>query len=117
MTDPYHVPCGTCTLCCHGDAIRILPGEDSARWQTEPHPLVPGARMLAHAPNGDCAYLTATGCSIHADKPLQCRQMDCRRIAHAVTWTQARKLAATGRLPLRIWQRGRELLRSPELAP
>ena len=25
----YAVPCGTCTACCHGDAVRLLPHEDA----------------------------------------------------------------------------------------
>lgn len=112
MPSPYHVPCNGCTLCCHGDAIRILPHENHDRWQTETHPTLSGARMLAHRPNGDCVYLGTTGCTIHDDKPQQCREMDCRRIARTLTWTQARKLAATGRFPMAIWRRGRELLRS-----
>ena len=26
------VPCNGCTRCCHGDAIRLLPADDAARW-------------------------------------------------------------------------------------
>jgi hypothetical protein len=37
--------------------------------------------------------------------------MDCRRLADAVNYTEARKLDATGDLPLAIWHRGQELLR------
>jgi hypothetical protein len=112
MNDPYRVPCNGCTLCCHGDAVRILPGEDHTHWHTVPHDSLPGERMLAHHPNGDCVYLGTGGCNIHDDKPLQCGEMDCRRIAQSMSWTQARKLSVLGRLPLRIWRRGRDLLRS-----
>lgn len=104
------VPCGTCTMCCQHDAVRILPHEDASKWQTEPHDWMPGARMLAHKPNGDCVYLGEHGCTIHHDKPQQCREMDCRRIAQAISWTQARKLDADGRMHIEIWRRGRELL-------
>lgn len=108
----YDVPCNGCTKCCHNDAVRILPHEDARRWETEPHPYMLGARMLAHKEDGTCVYLDARGCTRQDDKPQQCREMDCRRIAQVVTWTQARKLAASGRMRLEIWQRGKELLRS-----
>ena len=106
------VPCGSCTRCCHGDAVRLLPGDDPQQYQTEPHPIMPGSLMLAHAPNGDCIYLGPQGCSIHETKPLMCKAMDCRRLAQAITWTQARKLHARGALRMDIWERGKGLLRA-----
>lgn len=106
-----NVPCNGCTRCCRGDAIRILPDEDPAAWKTVPHPLAPGARMLAHKPNGDCTYLSDEGCSIQETKPRMCREMDCRNLASALNYTQARKLAKAGRLPIAVWQRGRDLLK------
>ena len=108
----YEVPCGNCTRCCHGDAVRLLPSDDLSQYKTEPHPYIPKARMLAHSPNGDCVYLGLGGCTIHDTKPLMCREMDCRRIAQAVTWTQARKMEARGGLRMGVWRRGKELLRS-----
>ena len=108
----YAVPCNGCTLCCHGDAVRILPHEDARRWQTEPHPYMAGALMLAHKPNGDCVYLGDGGCTRQADKPQQCHEMDCRRIAQAVTKARAKKLDARGGMKIEIWRRGHELLRS-----
>jgi Fe-S-cluster containining protein len=68
--------------------------------------------MLAHAKNGNCIYLGENGCTIHDTKPQMCKEMDCRRIAAAVTWTQARKLNKQGKIRIEIWQRGKELLRS-----
>ena len=108
----YDVPCGGCTRCCHNDAVRLLPSDEPSQYQTEPHPYMAGALMLAHAPNGDCVYLGPQGCTIHATKPLMCREMDCRRIAQAITWTKARKLEAKGGLRMDVWRRGKELLRS-----
>ena len=105
----YDVPCNGCTLCCHNDAVRILPHEDAMRWRTEPHPYHPLAVMLAHKPNGDCVYLGEHGCTIQSDKPQQCCEMDCRAVAQSISWTQARKLEATGRMRMAIWRRGREL--------
>lgn len=101
------VPCNGCTRCCHGDAIRILPGEDAGQWRTVPHERWPSQRMLDHKPDGDCIYLGDRGCTIHATKPRMCKEMDCRRIAMAITFTQARKLGNV----VNVWRRGRELLK------
>jgi hypothetical protein len=110
----YDVPCNGCALCCHNDAVRILPHEDATRWRTEPHPYHPLAVMLAHKPNGDCAYLGEHGCTIQSDKPQQCYEMDCRAVAQSISWTQARKLEATGGMRMAIWRRGRELMKERE---
>lgn len=108
--DMENVPCDGCTLCCHRDLVRILPHEDATKYCVRPHPTMRGAFVLDHKPNGDCIYLGDGGCTRHADKPQMCREMDCRRIARAVSFTHARKLARGGRLPLPVWKRGRELL-------
>lgn len=102
----YDVPCDGCTLCCRGDHIRILPHEDPAQWQTVPHSRIGGERMLARKANGDCVYLGEHGCTIHATKPQLCKEMDCRRIAHALSYTRARKSP----VPMTVWRRGRELI-------
>jgi len=103
------VPCGGCTLCCHNDLVMILPHEDACRWETEPHPFMPGARVLAHKPNRDCVYLGPTGCTIQNDKPQICGEMDCRLLARTITFTQARKMDRAGAMSIAIWKRGREL--------
>jgi len=111
------VPCNGCTRCCHGDAVRLLPGDDPDEYQTEPHPALSGERMLAHQANRDCIYLGKGICTIHGRQPQMCREMDCRVIAQRVPWTQARKLDANGRLPMAIWRRGRELLQAEMRKP
>ncbi len=103
-----NVPCNGCTRCCHGDAIRLLPGDDHTLYEIEPHQSDPKQLMLAHKPNGDCIYLGHEGCSIHETKPIMCKTMDCRLIAENITYTQARKMK---NLPFPIWQKGKELLK------
>jgi hypothetical protein len=106
------VPCNGCRRCCQdGDLIRLLPGDVETRYLTQPPPHQRGQLALQHKPNGDCIYLGETGCTIQDTKPRMCREMDCRTLARRLTFTQARKLAAQGRLPLLVWRRGRELLR------
>ena len=107
-----NVPCNGCTHCCRGDAVRIMPHEDLTQYKTEPHPFFVGDYMLAHKVNGDCIYLGENGCTIHECKPQQCREMDCRRIAAMMTFTNARKLHKQRGLPLAVWRKGRELLRA-----
>ncbi len=102
------VPCNGCTLCCHGDAIRLLGVDDPAQYQTEPHDWMPGHLMLAHKPNGDCIYLGESGCTIHERKPQMCREMDCRLVAHHLGYTQARK----ANIQIAVWHKGRALLRA-----
>jgi hypothetical protein len=104
------VPCNGCTLCCQADAIRLLPEDNVEDYQTEPHPYIPGALMLAHKPNGECVYLYNQGCSIHDRAPSMCRIADCRSVAAKFNFEQARTLHSLGRLDLRVWDRGRELL-------
>ena len=112
LSPPGAVPCAGCVRCCLGDAVRLLPGDDPDSYLVEPHPLVPGALMLAHREDGACIYLADHGCSIHPRRPQQCREADCRNIASALTYTQARKLARAGVIPIAVWRRGRELLGS-----
>lgn len=100
------VPCNGCTRCCEGDAVRLLPGDDFGAYQTEPHPWLPGERMLAHKDNGDCIYLGEAGCTIHERRPQMCREMDCRLIAASMSGRQAHRAGIHS-----IYRRGRELLR------
>lgn len=106
------VPCNGCTMCCKNDAVRILPHEDASRWQTVPHDYMPGQRMLAHKVNGDCVYLGDKGCTIQDGKPQICGEMDCRNIANALTFTQARKMAARGAIPIALWRKGKDMAKA-----
>lgn len=103
------VPCKGCVLCCRNDAVRLLPHEDASAFETEEHPAIPGARMLAHKANGDCIYLGDGGCSIHERRPQLCRDMDCRNLARSFSWLQAMALPG---LAMPVWNRGKELLGS-----
>ncbi len=109
------VPCNGCTLCCQGDAIRLEPEDNAEEYQTEPHPYVPGALMLAHKPNGECIYLDERGCSIHDRAPSLCRAADCRAVALKLDFETARRLHLAGRLDFRVWDKGRQLVEQMKL--
>ncbi len=104
------VPCNGCTLCCQGDAVRLEQEDGAHQYQTEPHPYVPGALMLAHKPNGECVYLENDGCSIHDHAPSLCRAADCRTLALRLPYTEARALHEMNRLDIRVWDQGHKLL-------
>ena len=104
------VPCNGCTLCCHKDAIRLLPEDTVSLYNTEPHPYIPGGVMLAHKPNGECVYLRENGCSIHDTAPVLCRSADCRTIALRYDFETARSFHVLGMLDLRVWDQGKKLL-------
>lgn len=79
------VPCNGCTVCCQNDAVFLHPecGDDPAKYQIEIAD--DGRAMLAHKPNRDCIYLDRDkGCTIHADRPVVCREMDCGEVLKAV---------------------------------
>lgn len=99
------VPCNGCTLCCLGDAIRILSADDPTRYQTVPHEHFPGQLMLDHKANGECIYLTDSGCGIHGTKPTMCVEMDCRRVAKMLKKRDLKRY----NVPLRVWNKGRSL--------
>lgn len=104
------VPCQGCRLCCQGDAVR-LEEEDLARgYESEPHPYIPGALMLAHKPNGDCVYLDDHGCTIHGRAPALCRSADCRSVALRYDLQAAQTLHMMGRLSFDVWDKGNQLL-------
>lgn len=104
------VPCNGCTLCCQGDAVRLEPEDLDRGYRTEPHPSIPGALMIAHAPNGHCTYLGDQGCTIHDRAPALCRAADCRAIALRIDFDSAHRLHRLGRLDLRVWDQGHKLL-------
>jgi hypothetical protein len=79
-------------------------------YQTEPHPYIPGALMIAHKPNGDCIYLDEKCCSIHDHAPSLCRSADCRSIALRLSFEKAMELHHIGRLDIRVWDQGQKLL-------
>lgn len=43
-----------------------------------------GKRYLQLKENGDCVYLSETGCSIHETRPQACRPFDCLELLEVV---------------------------------
>lgn len=77
-----NVPCNGCQKCCQGEEVKMHPEDgDISRYNT-----VVGIdantgtveRYLQQKPNGDCVYLGESGCEIYSDRPLVCRNYDCR---------------------------------------
>ena len=72
---PASVPCGACRACCSHDRVLLGPQDDPRAylWHVED-----GYAVLDRKDNGECVYLTPTGCGIHGKSPEICRRMDCR---------------------------------------
>jgi Fe-S-cluster containining protein len=70
------VQCGGCRICCLGDTVALVQGDDPAQFKTK---LVDGRRVLAKGKDGNCVYLGQKGCKIHGRQPIACRTLDCRR--------------------------------------
>lgn len=69
------VPCDGCTACCKSDRVCLGPKDDPTAylWHEED-----GYAVLDRKDNGDCTYLTDTGCGIRGHAPDICKRMDCR---------------------------------------
>lgn len=104
------VPCNGCTPCCQGDAVRLEEEDLLAGYKTEPHPVIPGALMLAHKPNGECIYLQEDHCSIHDRTPSLCRIADCRSLALRYDFKTALKLHEMNKIDIKVWDQGRRLI-------
>lgn len=81
------VPCGDCDGCCVSSypvpvrshehrTLAVIPAEHLI---TTTH----GRTIIAPLANGRCPMLSGTRCSIYADRPLTCRDYDCRIFAAA----------------------------------
>ena len=72
---PSDVPCGDCRACCRHDRVILGPADDprTYQWHVEG-----GYAVLDRRTNGECVYLTETGCGIHDRAPAICRRFDCR---------------------------------------
>lgn len=90
------VPCGTCTICCQVLSPHLTPEEATSG--KYPISLVqPSSRLIMEDPNvgpvitlyrnlnGGCSMFKDGKCSIYDDRPLACRQFDCRKGHHPRT--------------------------------
>lgn len=87
------VPCGTCTKCCEILAPFLTPEEMSSGLY--PISLVqPDIAMIRENPNvgplvtmfksnkGGCSMFVDNKCSIYDNRPIACKQFDCRKGHH-----------------------------------
>ena len=80
----FGVPCGTCQHCCKHEWIIIDPAKGDVLELYDTTEIVnpingQPAHALKHKDNGDCIYLSETGCTIHGRHTAICRAFDCRR--------------------------------------
>jgi Fe-S-cluster containining protein len=72
------VPCGACTACCRSDMPVRLRDDEPNRF---PHEIVDGKPVLAKR-GRDCVMFDAQNnrCSVYENRPIGCRQYDCRQL-------------------------------------
>lgn len=87
------VPCGTCVKCCTTLAPYLTPDEiTSGKYPislTQPthadlmdNPDCGPIITIFKSKGGGCASLIDSQCSIYDDRPIACRQFDCRKGHH-----------------------------------
>jgi hypothetical protein len=107
------VPCGKCTLCCRTMIVPLAQEEyqnyDWVNVYTRENVWL--GRALKRKPNGECVYLTDTGCSIHGRAPHVCQRFDCRELFLKSDRAGRRRAIKSGKLPKALFDRGREMLR------
>ena len=96
------VPCGTCTLCCEVLSPHLTPeeatsgkypislvqpSEDILRLDPDVGPII----TMFKAPHGGCSMFIDGKCSIYEDRPIACKQFDCRKKHHPKTNNMARE--------------------------
>ncbi len=105
------MPCGGCTACCVNDVVVLGPQDapDAFQWHFESFR---GQRVAAldRKANGECVYLTPTGCGIHGRAPVICTRMDCRVLLLLTPDDVQRRRVAENPQMERVYVAGRERL-------
>lgn len=82
--------CGSCNLCCQLLSPHLTPDEISLgkypislikSQNPEEGPIV----VMFKSPTGGCSMFVDNKCSIYDNRPLACRQFDCRKGHHSKT--------------------------------
>jgi len=106
------VPCGDCFLCCTKGGIKLEPADydqnGEPRFIVMPE-MINDKHELGHR-NGVCVYLHEGKCAIHNDKPIVCRNFDCRKLAIIFSKQQIIDLDTKGYHAMEYWEHGKELI-------
>ncbi|MDQ7797736.1 MAG: YkgJ family cysteine cluster protein [Candidatus Edwardsbacteria bacterium] len=85
-----NVKCGDCNACCRSSQfIHVKPGETETIARIDKRLLFPapglprGNMVLGYDKDGCCPMLIKGQCSIYEDRPITCRNYDCRIFAAA----------------------------------
>lgn len=87
------VPCGSCTLCCQKLSPYLTPEEiasgkypislvNPSQEQLNLNPNVGPLVVLYRKKEGGCGMFVDGKCSIYENRPIACRQFDCRKGHH-----------------------------------
>lgn len=81
------VPCGSCTACCEILAPHLSPEEISSGFYPITLSNIDGNPVITlfRKTTGGCGMFVNGSCSIYEDRPIACRQFDCRKGHHSKT--------------------------------
>ena len=114
------VPCGSCRLCCRISAVFLREDEYADYdWSWCVRTGADGqnraiGRVLTRKPNGDCVYLSDSGCSIHDHAPKTCREFDCRTLFLRSDRSGRRLAIKNGEVSRELFDKGREMVKLSE---
>ena len=102
------VPCNGCRTCCRDQAI-VLVDEDMPNLAVFDFHLLPGdgpmIRILNLRPDGNCVHLGESGCTIYEQRPMVCREYDCRKQFSIMSRNERRQFKNE-----QIWEEARKRL-------
>jgi Fe-S-cluster containining protein len=100
-------------MCCKGQPVFLLPGDDAVALKAVPDTIGQTGRRGMRLPqkaNEECAYLGDGGCTIYEMRPTVCRGFDCRDHYYKPAAMRRKIEALFGPDDMAIVRRGRELV-------
>jgi Fe-S-cluster containining protein len=88
------------------EALEKLPPEATAHYRKDGHRFL--VLQLKRRENGDCVYLSESGCTIYERRPSACRAFDCREIFLGQTRNQRREWIKSGMMSREVYAAGRQ---------
>lgn len=73
------VPCGTCNACCKDFDEIFLEDDEKEKYE---YAVSDDGRATLAREDGHCKYLVDDRCTTYEDRPKNCKQFDCRALAH-----------------------------------
>lgn len=111
------INCNGCRACCKKDLLILHPemGDDPSQYlhRKVKHPLTnKPAYALQNKDNGECIYLTETGCGNYENRPAICREFHCglfvKGLMRDTTRKERRKMVWSGVISKEVLKAGKK---------